>query len=387
MDIFLLALAACTLAFWLYSAAGMIGGSRSIARLEDIPPITGADLPKISVVVAACNEEYGIEDALTSVLHQDYPDYEVIVVNDRSKDGTGEILRRMAQLNLRLRIIDIRELPPGWLGKNNALQRGADQASGSYLIFTDADIVMHPSVLARAVRYTLDHNLDHLAIPPRVDVDGVLLNSFIGAFALVFSMYVQPWKAKDPKSKQHIGIGAFNMVRTAVYRAAGGHQPIAMRPDDDMRLGRLLKHAGYRQDVVIGTALMSVEWYESFRQLVQGLMKNMFAGVEYNPALAIGSSIGQFIISVWPFAALVLTHGWTQILNAVIVAVIFILFAGSAGPAGIRRIYALTYPLAILVFCYIILRAMTVTLWNGGINWRGTHYSLSQLRAKPPTTG
>jgi len=384
MEMFLLVLAACTLAFWVYSAVGMTGASSTIAKLEDIQPITGAELPKISVVVAACNEEYGIEDALTSVLHQDYSDYEVIVVNDRSTDGTGEILSRMSQFHHRLRVINIRELPPAWLGKNHALQQGADQATGSYIIFTDADIVMHPSVLGRAVRYALDHNLDHLAIPPRVEVDGFLLNAFIGMFALVFSMYVQPWKAKDPKSSQHIGIGAFNMVRTAVYRAAGGHKPIAMRPDDDMRLGRLLKHAGYRQDVVVVTALLSVEWYESFGQLVQGLMKNMFAGVEYNPALAIGSIIAQFAISVWPFAAVIFTHGWTQILNAVTVAVILILFAGSAGPAGIRRIYALTYPLAILAFCYIILRSMTVTLWNGGINWRGTHYPLALLRAKPP---
>ena len=135
---------------------------------------------------------------------------------------------------------------------------------------------------------------------------------------------------------------------------------------------------------VIGAALLSVEWYESFSQLVQGLMKNMFASVEYSVFLAIGGSAAQILIGVWPFAAIFMTRGWLQILNALIVTTILILFSINAGPAGIRSRYALTYPLAVLAFCYILLRSMIVTLWTGGINWRGTHYPLSQLRAKPP---
>lgn len=380
----LLTAAGFTLLFYLYATVELVLGSRTIARLEDIPPLPGAAPPKVSVVIAACNEARGIEEALTSVLNQDYPDYEVIVVNDRSTDGTGEILHRIAQANPRLKLITIHDLPPAWLGKNNALYQGAAHASGSFLVFTDADIVMHPSVLSRAVVYALDHRVDHLAIAPRAVMKGALLNAFLGTFALIFNLYVQPWKAKNPNSAKHIGIGAFNMVRTAVYRAVGGHQRIAMRPDDDMKLAKLLKSAGYRQDFVIGAALLSVEWYESFSQLVQGLMKNMFASVEYSVFLAIGGSAAQILIGVWPFAAIFMTRGWLQILNALIVATILILFSINAGPAGIRSRYALTYPLAVLAFCYILLRSMIVTLWTGGINWRGTHYPLSQLRAKPP---
>ena len=384
MQTLLLLAAVCTLLFYLYSALEMAFGSRTIAKLEDIPPLTSSGQPKVSVVIAACNEERGIEQALTSVLHQDYRDYEVIVVNDRSTDRTGEILHRMSQANPRLQLIAIHQLPPAWLGKNHALHQGAARASGSFLLFTDADVVMHPSVLSRAVRYALDYGVDHLAMPPRVVMKGALLNAFLGTFALIFNMYVQPWKARNPKSAKHVGIGAFNMVRTAVYRAVGGHQRISMRPDDDMKLGKLLKDEGYKQDFVIGIALISVEWYESFGQMVQGLMKNMFASVEYNAVLAIAGSAVQILMGVWPFAAIVLTRGWLQILNALIVATILILFSINARSVGVRRIYALTYPLAVLAFCYILLRSMTVTLWTGGINWRGTHYPLSQLRAKPP---
>ena len=147
----LLLAAVCTLLFYLYSALEMAFGSRTIAKLEDIPPLTSSDQPKVSVVIAACNEERGIEQALTSVLHQDYRDYEVIVVNGRSTDRTGEILHRMSQANPRLQLITIHQLPPAWLGKNHALHQGAARASGSCLVFTDADVVMHPSVLSRAV--------------------------------------------------------------------------------------------------------------------------------------------------------------------------------------------------------------------------------------------
>ncbi len=387
MQTLLLLAAACTLMFYLYAAVELALGFRTIVNLQDIPPLpAGAANPKVSIIVAACNEERGIEQALTSILNQDYPNYEVIVVNDRSTDRTGEILHRMSQTNSRLQIITIQQLPPAWLGKNHALHQGAALASGSFLIFTDADIVLEPSVLSRAVHYAADHGLDHLAIPPRLVMNGFVLNAFLGAFALIFNMYVQPWKAKHPKSARHVGIGAFNMVRTAAYRAIGGHQRIAMRPDDDMKLGKLLKDEGYKQDFAIGATLLSVEWYESFGQMVQGLMKNMFASVEYSVALAIGGSAAQILIGVWPFAALFVTRGWLQVLNALIVATILILYSANARGVGMRPIYAPTYPLAIIAFCYILLRSMTVTLWTGGITWRGTFYPLSQLRAKPKAT-
>ena len=154
-----------------------------------------------------------------------------------------------------------------------------------------------------------------------------------------------------------------------------------MRPDDDIKLGKLIKRRGYKQDMVVGNALLSVEWYASFGELVQGLMKNMFAGVEYSVLATVAAILAQILTSVWPFAAVLITRGWLQTLNGLIVGTILIVFAANAGRLGMRRSYALVYPLAILMFCYILLRSMTITLWTGGINWRGTHYPLAQLRA------
>jgi glycosyltransferase involved in cell wall biosynthesis len=139
------------------------------------------------------------------VLSQDYPDFEVIAIDDRSTDRTGAILDREAAQNPALRVIHLQALPPGWLGKNHALQKGAEAASGSLILFTDADVVMDPSALRRAAFYLESNRLDHLAIAPRAPVPGFLSNAFLGVFATMFTLYTKPWKVSDPDSKKHIG--------------------------------------------------------------------------------------------------------------------------------------------------------------------------------------
>jgi len=372
--------AAGTLLLYVCSCALVYFGNRSLAVLSDIPPLVG-DAPLVSIIFAARDEERGVERAVTSLLRQDYPNYEVIAVNDRSTDGTGAILERMAQANRRLCVVTVSELPPGWLGKNHALHLGAARASGEFLIFTDADVVMEPAVLTRALHYAVQHSLDHLAISPRVELRGFVLNALLAVFTFSFDWFVQPWKARDPKSSKHVGIGAFNLVRASVYRAFGGHEPIRMRPDDDMRLGKLIKSRGYSQDFVIGGGLVSVEWYASLGAMIGGLMKNVFAGIDYSVGMALFSAAMLMITYVWPFLALALTGGMVRILNAALALTILAIFAVAAGHMNVPRVCALAVPVAALLFAWIMLRAMTVTLWNGGIEWRGTHYPLKELRA------
>ncbi len=230
MHLFLLGLAILTLVLWITAVVEVTSGARKLADLDAILPISDSAAPRIGVVIPACNEERSIEHALTSLLEQDYPYFEVIAVNDRSTDKTGTILDRMASTEPRLRVMHVQQLPPGWLGKNHALQTGASQASGDILRFTDADVVMESSVLRRAAAYVSTHHIDHLAVAPQAKVRGFLPNAFLGLFGLLFSLYTRPWKARNPDSRAHIGIGAFNMVRASVYWSVGGHARIAMRP-------------------------------------------------------------------------------------------------------------------------------------------------------------
>jgi cellulose synthase/poly-beta-1,6-N-acetylglucosamine synthase-like glycosyltransferase len=385
MGTFLLLLALGTFLLHLATAFEIGRGSRSIRHLRDLPPLGGPlpRLPRVSILIPARNEERNIEEALRSVLALDYDNLEIEVVDDRSTDRTGEILERMAAANPRLKIVHVRELPPGWLGKNHALWLGAGKATGEYLLFTDADIVMDPSTLRRAIAVMQADGLDHLTASPEIDRTsaGLLFEMFIGVFSLFFALFVRPWKVKDPKSPRHIGIGAFNLVRAEAYRAAGGHRAIAMRPDDDLKLGKLMKKNGFRQDFVYGQGLLRVEWYASVRELIQGLMKNAFSGVDYRVSVILFSTVAQLALFVWPFLALFLTAGAARWLNLGSVLTLLTLCWFNAPLAGVRRWHGIGFPIATLLFLYILWRAMLTTIRNDGIDWRGTHYALSELKA------
>jgi glycosyltransferase involved in cell wall biosynthesis len=380
----------CPFFFWLavltlvtvaFTAIEFAIGNRSLTRLGVVPPFIGSRAPKVSVIIAARNEARKIKQGLQSVLAQDYPNIEFIVVDDRSTDETGAILDRMAGNDARLRVIHITHLPAGWLGKNHAQYFAAGNATGHLILFTDADVVMERSVISRAVGFLIRNGIDHLAVAPQLQMPGALLNMFGGTFALFFGLYAKPWKARDPKSPRYIGVGGFNLIRGEAYCAIGGHQSISMRPDDDMKLGKLIKKRGFRQEMVISDGLITVEWYSSIGELVRGLEKNSYASAEYNLFVVILSSTAQLLVYIWPLVALLITHGATWWLNLVTVILLALLYIDNAHFYGAKRWHCVGAPVTALLFQYIIWRATLKTLWNDGIDWRGTHYPLKELRA------
>lgn len=375
--------------FWLgviilvtYSLIGLevVSGSRKIRFLRDSSPIAADQASAVSLIIAARNEERNIRQALLSLLALDYPRLQLIVVDDRSEDSTGAILDELAATDVRLEIIHISELPEGWLGKNHALWQGSQRASGELLLFTDADVVMAPQTLALAVNYLQEQGLDHLAATPEARMPSLLLNMFGVAFGFFFSMFTRPWKAPDPRSRCHIGIGAFNLLRPEAYARSGGHRTIALRPDDDLKLGKIVKQAGYRQQLVYGTGLISVEWYSSVRELVRGLEKNIFAGTDYRLWLVVSGVIFNLLAGVWPYLALFVTGGATWPVYAATVGVITFILADGARFHGASPWYALGFPITAGLFAFIICRSVFLNLFRGGIIWRDTFYSLSELR-------
>ena len=355
-------------------------GSRQIHFLRDVNTSTDNLLPSVSIVVAARNEERNIRAALQSLLDLDYPHLQLILVNDRSEDRTGDIIDEMKTGDPRLEILHLRELPKGWLGKNHALWQGSLKANGELLLFTDADVVMVPDTLLRAVSYFQAEQLDHLAATPEARMPSLFLNMFGVTFGFFFGIFTRPWKAPDPKSACHIGIGAFNLVKAESYLQSGGHKTIALRPDDDLKLGKILKQQGCHQQLIYGAGLISVEWYASIRELVLGLEKNVFAGTDYRLWLAISGVVFNLVTILWPFFALFFTSGSTLLLYALIVLTIGLIAADGARFHGFSPWLALGFPLTAGLFTFIIIRSVSCNLIKGGITWRGTFYSLAELR-------
>jgi len=381
MDSILFWLAVVTVAFFAAAFVELARGGRSLKLLHQLPPADPARMPSVSIVIAARNEARGIEPALRSVLRQQGERIEVVAVDDRSDDATGAILDRMAAEDPRLHVVHVAELPAGWLGKNHALWLGAQAATGELLLFTDADVVMKPDTVLRAARHLADEGLDHLTAAPRVVMPGVLLQAFGVVFTIMFSFFTRPWKVRDPRSKAHVGIGAFNLVRADTYRRIGTHRAIAMRPDDDLKLGKLVKKNGGAQDFVVGAEQISVEWYHSVREAVRGLRKNGFAGVDYRLSLVIAATLSQLVFFMWPFAAVWVTDGWTRALYAAAVAILLLMYAGSAAAQGLPVWHGVLFPVASALFIFVVWNATLYALVNRGIEWRGTHYPLDELRA------
>ena len=377
MNAALLLLAVLTTLGLLLAVLDFALGARRIRALADVTP--AQELPTLSIVVAARDEARGIEEALGSLLALDYPGVEIVVVDDRSTDGTGAILQEMAKKHGRLRVRHIHELPGGWLGKNHALFVGAAEASGEFLLFTDADVVFEPSTVRRAMTIVQQESVDHLAVLPDVQVPGTALKIFVASFGVFFSLYSRPWKASDPRSPFHIGVGAFNLIRTSAYRAIGTHRAIAMRPDDDLKLGKLVKKHRFRQQVAGGHGFVVVEWYRSLSEAIDGLMKNAFAGVNYSLLAVAGSTLGLLVMYVWPFIGVAVTSGATQVLNGVSVVLIVTVYwiTERRAPA----LYVFGFPFAAILFAYIIWRSALIAVTSGRVTWRGTSYPLSELRA------
>ncbi len=356
-------------------------GVNQLRRVRDVVANETLAYPKVSIIVPARNEEREIEGALQSVLHLDYPDYEVLVVNDRSTDRTAEILTRMQGTYPQLAVAHVTDLPRGWLGKNHAMYCGAQQAKGELLLFTDADIIMHPDCLRRAVTYLEHEQLDFLPMTPDCVMPTWLLEAFVTVFVIMFTLHVKPWKLRDPKSPAHVGIGAFNLIRKRVYEQIGTHQAIAMRPDDDLKLGKLVKKHGFVHDILNGNGYLSVKWYSSLSELIHGLEKNSFAAVEYRVGMVVFATVMIFLCNIWPFIAVWVTSGATRWINLTIIVMHCASFIATAWQLQHRLWSVVAYPLIFVLFVYIQWRTMLLNHWLGGIRWRDTLYPLAELKA------
>ncbi len=375
-----LSLAILAAGFWVPAGIWLMSKRHAFTVLASVLVEDEDPLPAVSIVIPVRNEERNLEQALQSVLALDYPDLEIIVVNDRSTDDTGAILEKMAERDARLAVVTLDDLPAGWIGKPHALHVGAQQARGEFILFTDADVVFHPSVLRKAMAHVQANGFDHVTLIPQGTMPGSFLRTLSATFGMFMFIIFKPWKARNPRSRRYMGVGAFNLIRAPAYRALGGHEPVALRPDDDLKFGKLVKDHGYRQDVLNGRGMVTVEWYRSLGEFVDGLMKNMFAGMEYRVSSVIAATLAALVMHIWPWIGVWVTGGWPQAGYAVTILMMVGSFGVAMAPFGVKFRHGLLLPLTISVLVYIQCRSAALALWRGGIVWRGTFYPLRQLK-------
>lgn len=351
---------------------------RRLPALEALPQAP-AELPaKCSVVIAARDEEARIEQTIRHLFAQRGVELEIIVVDDRSQDRTGEFLARLAREDTRLRVLRVDELPAGWLGKCHACHLGASAATGDWILFTDADCWLASDVIVRAVRCADGRGVDHVTL-----ASGLAAKSpGLAASHLVFLMGTANWfsGANRERGRRHLGFGAFNLVRTTAYRACGGYEALRLTVLDDVKLGLLLRRAGHRTWAFIGCDDVEAHWGTSAFNIVKIMEKNYFAALEYRTWLVVAGTLFVLLISAVLIAGLVSGTATGLIaacspLALIIPGLVLALRLGWAWPC------ALLIPIMFPVFHYALVNSTLVTLRQGGICWRDTFYPLEILRA------
>jgi glycosyltransferase involved in cell wall biosynthesis len=336
--------------------------------------------PSITVIVPARNEAADITTTLHSLLAQDYPNLQLIAIDDRSTDQTGAIIDTIASQHPdKLQVLHVTELPPGWLGKTHAMALAARQAPTDYLLFTDADVLFRSDAVRRSLAYAVATNADHLVTVPTTLIHRWDEAAILGFFQIFSLWAARPWRISNPKAKHDaIGIGAFNLIRREAYEQVGGFESLRMEIIEDIGLGRRIKRAGLAQQLCFGRGLVSLHWASGVGGLVSVMTKNLWAAFRFYIWLALLGCLWLLVFCVAPAAALFFAPTCLPaILTFAVVAYGYRLLGRHS---NISTWNALFFPFSAMVFAFTLLRSMFITLKQGGIIWRGTFYSLAELR-------
>jgi len=370
---------------WLWKAVTAFRGLRRIPNLLDEQyNRTPEGMPSITVIVPARNEAEALPEALGSLLRQDYPHLRVVAVADRSTDATGAIMDALAAEHRdKLTVLRVEELPEGWLGKTHAMALAARHAIATdppdYLLFTDADVIFHPEAIRRSLAQAVATGADHFVTFPTPVVRTIGEGMLLGYLGVMGLWVTRPWLASAPKARRDfIGIGAFNLLRTPAYQQMGGFDAQRMAILEDLTLAWRIKRAGLRQQAAMAPGMVRVHWASGAVGIVNVMTKNLFAAVRFRAWAVLAATVWIALFSLAPFAWLVLSA--TRLPALITLAAIVLLYAGCYRHSRISVFYAALFPLGTVFFLYSLLHSTFVTLRDRGVNWRGTFYSLAELR-------
>jgi chlorobactene glucosyltransferase len=352
-----------------------------ILRKRKYSPIPDDKLPFVSVLVPARNEEHNINGILISLLRQDYPKYEVIVLNDNSTDKTPELISEIQKEYPRLRIINGKELEEGWTGKCFACKQLFDASKGEYILFTDADTVHNTNSLRDSITIALNREADMLTLFPKMQMV-TLAEKIIMPMLWFTVMLLLPFYFVDKKGfvKFSIGIGPFMMFKRVSYEAIGGHNSVKNAIVEDVWLARLIKEHGMNLVAADGSNMLSVRMYRSFKEIWNGFSKNIFAGFEFSTSALFTINFLYFLLFFLPFLlffkelSLQFCSCYLLILTGLQVLILYICRTAISVKWKLGIMSTILHPLGALSVPLIALNSWRWITLGKGAKWKGRIY-------------
>jgi len=357
----------------------MLYGIRKTKFLRNTACPAGFHYPPLSVIIPAKDEANTIEAALLSKLQSDYPSLEVIAIDDRSSDQTFAAISRVAENDPRVKPLRITTLPPGWLGKVNALDKGVKSASGQWLLFSDADVHFSPDALKKAVCFAQTNGLDHLAVMPQLWSNGFFMDMVFAPF-LDTALRWSCWNSQDSRGDAAVGVGAFNLVRRAAFEKTPGFEWLRLEVIDDMGLGLMMRKSGFKGAALNGEGCVGLHFLENFGEAVKSCDKGVFAGAGFNPLVIFAAAFAGVFFDLLPFA-LLFAGGTAAKIAAAACGTAVLKSALIARWNKLPVFPALFVPIGGVIGVYLLLHGAASALASGGITWRGTFYPTKDLKA------
>ncbi len=385
--------------FWLVAFVAVLWcgmGARTFRSLRGTtivranqPATTLQSFPKVSIILAARNEEDALPAALSSLLALDYPNYEIILVDDDSRDRTGAIADEWTgkpAARDRLKVFHNKQLPPDWHGKVHALHLAANAAAGEWILATDADLVFHPSILRVAMSCALERGVQLLSIVPEFEFGSFWEKVVLPAFSFLISSLFPLHRVNDPTSSRALAAGAFILMKREDLNAMGGYARLRKVLIEDLRLAELFKRHGRRIYLAASRGLFHTRMYSSGGEMFEGLSRSAFEGSGFSVPKILGAMFLANLLAVFPWVALVarilrdLRSGGAALHDpALLVAFLACAIASLVYLPFIRHLrvpvlYVFALPLATLFYSCVAINSALAGIIGRGVPWKGRHY-------------
>ena len=345
-----------------------------------------ATLPPVTIIVPARNEAKIMPETIPTLCAQDYPGLSVVLVNDQSDDDSTAVLAAIGKDHANLLVVDGAPRPEGWCGKPWAVKQGVDLAATPWLCFTDADMFFHPLAVRQAMRLASQGGYDMVSLFPTLIFSSEIEKIGMAGLMTIIGLIFPPGKANDPKSKVALAAGGFILVRREAYEKIGGHESVKGEIIDDVNLAKKLKDSGAKTHSRLTNDLTATRMYEDFADLWEGLTKNAYAGMEYQPRKFWAGIIFGILFVVLPPAYVVVGLSWLlkahsprSLLFTAIAVVIWV--AQCLVHRRTVRFMRLPWwhmflmPVSIALYCVIASHSAWQHHFGGGTMWKGRKYT------------